>query len=69
MVTYKILEERKGNQNQIPQYKIESIKKVIKFHWEALDFDKGFIMKEVSAADFDYVEEVDMAGKNKNNGI
>ena len=26
-------------------------------------------MKEVSAADFDYVEEVDMAGKNKNNGI
>ena len=26
-------------------------------------------MKEVSVADFDYVEEVEMVGKNKKNGI
>ena len=43
--------------------------KVIKYHQSALDFDKYFIMKEVSVADFDYVEEVDMAGKNNKNGI
>ena len=45
------------------------MKMVIKYHQQALDFDKYFIMKEVSVADFDYVEEVDMAGKNNKNGI
>ena len=45
------------------------MRKVIKYHQQALYFDKYFIMKEVSVADFDYVEEVDMAGKNQKNGI
>ena len=43
--------------------------KVIKNHQQALDFDKYFNMKEVSVADFDYVEEVDMEGKNRKNEI
>ena len=45
------------------------MKKVIKFHLSAPDFDKYFILKEVLVADFDYVEEVYMVGENKNNGI
>ena len=46
MVTYKILEELKGNKTQISQKEIESMKKVIKYHRAALDFDKYFIMKK-----------------------
>ena len=45
------------------------MKMVIKYHQQALDFDKYFITKEFSVADFDYVEEFDMAGKNNKNGI
>ena len=56
IATYKILEERKGNQTYITQYKIENMKKDIKSHQSALDFDKVFIMKEVSVTYFDYVE-------------
>ena len=69
MVTYKILEERKDNQTQITLYKIESMRKIIKYHQSELDFEKYFIMREVSVADFDNAEEVDMTGKNKKNGI
>ena len=43
--------------------------KVIKYHRSAIEFDKYYIMKEFSVADFDYVEEVDMKGNNKKNGI
>ena len=68
MVTHKILEERKLNQTQITQYNIEIMKRVINYHWSALDFDKKNIMKEFSVADFDYIEEVDMVGKNKKYG-
>ena len=32
MVTYKLLEEQKGNQDHISQYKIESMNKEIKYH-------------------------------------
>ena len=45
------------------------MKKAIKYHRAAQDFDKYFIMKEVSVANFDYIEEVEMAGKNKKNRI
>ena len=68
MVTYKILEERKGNQTQITQYKIESMKNFIKYHRSALYFDTVFIMQNVSGADFDYIEEFDIVGKNKKYG-
>ena len=44
------------------------MKKAIKYHRAAQDFDKYFIMKEVSVANFDYIEEVDMVGKNKKYG-
>ena len=45
------------------------MKKVIKSHRLAQDFDKVIIMKEVSVADFDYVEEVEMEYKNQEYGI
>ena len=45
------------------------MKKVIKSHRLAQDFDKVIIMKEVSVADFDYVEEVEMEVKSKKDGI
>ena len=45
------------------------MKKVIKYNLLALDFDTFFIMKEFSVAYFDYVEEVEMSGKNKKYGI
>ena len=69
MVTYKLLDERRGNQTHISQYKIEITRIIIKYHQQELDFDKYFITKEFSVADFDYVEEVEMVGKNKKNGI
>ena len=45
------------------------MRKIIKYHQSELDFEKYFIMREVSVADFDNAEEVDMTGKNKKNGI
>ena len=45
------------------------MKKVIKSHRAALDFDKVFIMKNFYVADSDHVEEFDMAGKNNQYGV
>ena len=45
--------------------KIETMTKMIKSHRAALDFDKGFIMKNVEASNFDFEQEVELAQVKK----
>ena len=63
MVTYKQLEMREKDDNttstEITHYKIENMKKIIKSHRAALDFDKEFIMKSITVDGFNFDEEVD----------
>ena len=74
MLTYKSLElmEKQGGtpavdgdqQTQTMSLaKIENMTKIIKSHRAALDFDKEFIMKSVTASNFDYKEEVEVQKK------
>ena len=48
---------------EITHSMIEKMKKVISSHRAALDFDKGFLEKIVSAEGFDLVKEVKSEGK------
>lgn len=68
METYKMLEieakntkETEGNSSEdapIPHKRIETLKKVLKCHRAAIDFDKSFIMKTVYAKDFDFKNDL-----------
>ena len=71
MLTYKSLEMRANSsaetevESKMSLAKIESMTKIIKSHRAALDFDKNFIMKSVTAADFSFEEEVELASEKK----
>ena len=70
MCVYKDLEMRELHEqtegdNEITYNKIESMKKIYKAHRAALDFDKSFIMKSITADDFNYEEEVECPKKKK----
>ena len=69
MVTNKYWKSVKAIKLTLHNKKIESMKKVIKSHRSALDFNKVFFVEKVSVADFDYVEEVEMEYKNQEYGI
>ena len=68
METYKMLEmeatntnETEGNSSEnapIPYKRIETLKKILKSHRAAIDFDKSFIMQTVYAKDFDYKKDL-----------
>ena len=54
-----------GQEQKMSHAKIESMTKIIKTHRAALDFDKKFIMNTVTAVDFNFEEEVQLAGVKK----
>ena len=67
MLTYKSVELEDTNKNietknetthLITVVKIESMKKVLKSHRAALDFDKDFIMGSISKVGFKFEEEI-----------
>jgi len=71
MVTYKTLEISKGQSesgSNITLNKIENMKKVIKSHRAALDFDKDFIMKSITATNFNFEQEVEKGDTVRNEG-
>ena len=53
---------------QISHKRIEYMVRQIKSHRAALDFDKEFIMKSVTASGFEFKEEVEFVGKGKTAG-
>jgi len=76
MLTYKTLEMKESEASAdaedgakkpvtITLHKIESMKKIIKSHRAALDFDKEFIMNSVTSADFNFEEEVELVDNKK----
>ena len=62
MLTYKSLELSDKNNNgdeivnNVTLTKIENMKKVLKSHCAALDFDKNFITNSITADDFNFEE-------------
>jgi hypothetical protein len=71
MVTYKTLEISKDQSesgSNITLNKIENTKKVIKSHRAALDFDKDFIMKSITANNFNFEQEVKKDDTVRNEG-
>ena len=53
--------------NTFTHTKIKNMKKILKSHCAALDFDQGFIITSVSASsDFNWKEELLESGKTKN---
>ena len=62
MLTYKSLEMSDKNNNgdeivnNVTLTKIENMKKVLKSHRAALDFDKNFIISSITANDFNFEE-------------
>ena len=73
MVTYKSLdlqeEEVVGEGSGISHHKIETLLKIVKSHRSALDFDAGFVVKLVTAADFDFENEVELVSERKKAGV
>jgi hypothetical protein len=58
-VALDINEEEEMKDTPIPHRKIEQLKKVLKSHRAAIDFDKEFIMKFVARDGFDIKEDLD----------
>ncbi len=56
--TNKNIETKNETKNIITLIKIESMKKVLKSHRAALDFDKHFIMGSISKVGFKSEEEI-----------
>ena len=62
MLTYKSVELSDNNNNgdeivnNVTLTKIENMKKVLKSHCAALDFDKNFITNSITADDFNFEE-------------
>ena len=54
-----------GDDQQILHKRIEYMVREIKSHRAALDFDKAFIMKSVTASDFEFKEEVELEGSKR----
>ena len=54
-----------GDDQQISHKRIEYMVREIKSHRAALDFDKAFIMKSVTASDFEFKEEVELEGSKR----
>jgi len=73
MLTYKSLELSDKNNNEdgivnnVTLTKIENMKKVLKSHRAALDFDKSFIMSSITADDFNF-EEIEFVGVKRGRG-
>ena len=73
MLTYKSLELSDTNNNEdgivnnVTLTKIENMKKVLKSHRAALDFDKSFIMSSITANDFN-LEELEFVGVKRERG-
>jgi hypothetical protein len=73
MLTYKSLELSDTNNNEdgivnnVTLTKIENMKKVLKSHRAALDFDKSFIMSSITANDFNF-EELEFVGVKRERG-
>jgi hypothetical protein len=71
MLTYKLLElaDKKNNGdekiNNITLTKIESMKKVLKSHRAALNFDKNFIINSITAKGFHFEEDVELTMKRQ----
>ena len=74
MVGYKLMEmdantKQESQQQPISQGKIERMKKVLKTHRAALDFDSKFVLQSVAASDFSWDDEVEtntkQMGKSK----
>jgi hypothetical protein len=66
MLTYKSLEsaDKKNNGDEkiknITLTKIASMKKALKSHHAALDFDKNFIINSITAKGFHFEEDVEL---------
>ena len=62
MAAYKALESDEMKENDQPtkisHQMIEKMKKVISSHRAALDFDKGYLNKVITAEGYDFVAEV-----------
>jgi hypothetical protein len=71
MLTYKSLElaDKKNNVDEkiknITLTKVESMKKVLKSHHAALDFDKKFIINSIAAKGFHFEEDVELMKKRQ----
>ena len=68
MVGYKLMEmdantKQESQQQPISQGKIERMKKVLKTHRAALDFDSKFVLQSVAASDFSWDDEVETNAK------
>ena len=63
MLAYKAIEMNEKDSDlsteQITHLNIENMKKAIKSHRAALDFDKEFVIKSISVEGFSFKEEVD----------
>ena len=62
-------EEVVGEGSGISHHKIETLLKIVKSHRSALDFDAGFVVKLVTAADFDFEKEVELVSERKKAGV
>ena len=73
MLTYKSLELSDKNNNgdgivnNVTLTKIENMKKVLKSHRAALDFDKSFIISSITADDFNF-EQTEFVGVKREQG-
>ena len=73
MVGYKLMElntetSENSQEESISQGKIERMKKVLKTHRAALDFDSKFVLQSVAASDFNWDDEVESKVKREVNG-
>ena len=70
MVGYKLMEmdantKDECQQKLISQGKIERMKKVLKTHRAALDFDSKFVFQSVAASDFNWDNEIETDAKQE----
>jgi hypothetical protein len=53
------------NKNNITLTKIESMKKVLKSHHAALDFDKHFVINSITDDGFNFDEDIELMKQRK----
>lgn len=73
MVAYKAMESSytndDGQQQSISHQRIERMKKALKNHRAAIDFDKSFVLSIVQKADFDFDREINRGEKRKRKSL
>ena len=66
--TNKHIEPKNETKNLITLVKIESMKKILKSHRAALDFDKDFVMGSISKVRFKFEEEIESNERKRMKG-